>query len=189
MNKIICTTLATIMCLSIFAMAIPDSVVTGPYNVTFDLGLPKEAYKVEIADPVTKESLSGEISTTYEIKLINKTGLTRRASISLISHEVEQVIPTQDDIVKTLKYVLINTKDIYDIDAAGRKIDGYDGAVASGTLRSSGIETSTYIAIYYPSSTMSVTVFSAYPWDEGTLSLLKTIHIENINSTSLVGPV
>jgi len=29
-----------------------------------------------------------------------------------------------------------------------------------------------------------VTIVSLYPWEEGTLSLLKTIHVERINATS-----
>ena len=165
-------------------IAVPDSVTTGPYKITFDLGIPKEAYKVDISDPKTKESLSGDISTTYNIQLINKTGILRRATIILTSYETEQVIPLQDELVKIEKYVLLQIDGLYDIEVAGRKIDGYDGAIGSGTLRNSGIELDTYAAIYYPSSTMTVSLISLYPWEEGTLSLLKTIHVEKINKTT-----
>ena len=182
--KIISIALAAFICLSILGLAVPDSVITGPYNVTFDLGIPKEAYRVEIADPVTKESLSGEISTEYKIELINKTGLTRRATMTLTSYETDQVIPSQDELVKGGKYILVQMDDVYDIDAAGRKIDGHDGAVVTGTMRLSGLDVDMYSGLYFPSSTTSVIIVSFYPWEEGTLQLLKTIHVEENNSTS-----
>lgn len=163
-----------------------DSITTGPYNVTFDLGIPKEDYKVVVAAPKTSESLSGDISTTFNIELINRTGITRRSLITLTSYETEQVKPTQDELMQTGKYVLSQDGSFYDIQAAGRKIDGYDGAVISGTMRTSSFinDIDTYSAIYHPSSTTVVGIFSLYPWDEGTLSLLKTIHVEKINATT-----
>jgi hypothetical protein len=170
--------LAAIMCMQTIVLAIPDTAITGPYKISFDLGIPKEAYKVEIIEPKTKESLSGDISTTYNVNLINKTGLVRRAAIIITSYDTEQIIPLQDELVKIEKYVLVQTDNMYDVTAAGRKIDGYDGAVASGTLQTSGLKLDTFAAMYYPTSTMSIAVISSYPWEDGTLSLLKTIHIE-----------
>lgn len=155
-----------------------DSVTTGPYKISFDLGLPKDAYKIEIGDPETKESLSGEISTNYVIKLINKTGLTRTAIITLTSYEKEQVLPTQDEFVSMMKYMLISMDDVYDIEATGREIDGYKGAAGSYILRSSFNEIKMYTAAYLSSSTAFVFIFSAYPWEEGTLQLFKSIHVD-----------
>ncbi|MBP7069671.1 MAG: hypothetical protein KBA97_01210 [Methanothrix sp.] len=177
------TIMAFLVLLIMACMAEPDSVTTGPYKVTFDLGIPKEAYKVEVEDPETKESLSGDVSTKFEINLINKTGITRRANIALTSHEIDQVIPTQDELVPMLKISLLELDGAYNVDAAARKIDGHDGAAGSATGRSSGIEFTAFTAIYYPSSTTTVTMFSAYPWDEGTLQLLRTIHVEKTNGT------
>lgn len=45
-----------------------------------------------------------------------------------------------------------------------------------------GITVDVYAAIYYPSSTTTASIVSSYPWDEETLQLLKTIHIEKINA-------
>jgi len=163
-------------------IAEPDSVTTGPYKVTFDLGIPTDAYKVEIAEPKIEESLSGEIHTTFNIELVNKTGLSRRAIIILISYETEQIIPLPGELSEILEYYLLQRDDIYNIDAAEREIDSHDGAVASGELIPLGIDT--YNAIYYLSSTDIVTIGSAYPWEEGTLQLLKTIHVEKINETA-----
>lgn len=186
MKKIICMTLAVFICLSILASAVPDSVVIGPYNITFDLGIPKEAYKVEIEDSKTEESLSGEVSTTYTVNLINKTGISRRASIILTSYETEQVIPLQDELVQIEKYMLLQMDYLSEIDVAKRKIDGKDGAAGSATMRipKANLNIDTYAAIYYPSSTTIVNLISAYPWENGTLSLLKTIHVEKMSTTS-----
>ena len=176
------TVIMTFLALLIMpGIAEPDNVTTGLYKVTFDLGMPKEAYNVDIEDPLTKESLSGEISTKYEIKLINKTGLTRRATIILTSYETEQVIPTQDEFVKGAKYTALQLDDLFDIESAGRKIDGHDGAVVAGKMRSNGMEIDTYSAMYFPSSTTNAVIVSFYPWEQGTLQLLKTIHIEKMN--------
>jgi hypothetical protein len=172
--------LAALICMQVAVMAVPDSVTTGPYKISFDLGMSKDMYKVEIVDPKTKESLSGEVSTDYEIKLINKTGLSRRAGITLTSYEADQVVPAQEDLITGMKYVILQMDDMYDSEAVGRKIDGYDGVVATGTMKTSGYELKTYFATYYASSTMSIIIFSAYPWSEGTLSLLKTIHVERV---------
>ena len=167
-------------------IAEPNSVTTGPYKITFDLGIPNNAYKVEIAEPETTESLSGDIRTTYAVNLINKTGISRRASIILTSYETEQVTPLQDELVQVLKYSLLQIDNLYNIDAGKRKIDGENGAVGSATLRSpeTGLNIDTYTAIYFPSSTTIVNLYSSYPWEEGTLSLLKTIHVEKVNSAS-----
>jgi hypothetical protein len=46
------------------------------------------------------------------------------------------------------------------------------------------LDMETYLAIYYPSQTEKVLIGTMYPWDEGALQLLKTIHVKKINSTS-----
>ncbi|VVB67348.1 Uncharacterised protein [uncultured archaeon] len=53
------------------ACAVPDNVSTGPYNISFDLGLPKDAYTVTTSDPVRNKSLGDDISTDYSIKIIS----------------------------------------------------------------------------------------------------------------------
>jgi hypothetical protein len=178
--------IAFLVLLTMPCIAVPDSVVTGPYKVTFDLGTPKEAYKVNVAAPKTTESLSGDIRTTFNIEFINNSGLTRRAGLILTSYENDVIIPTQDELVRLEENTLSQLSNTYNIEAARRKIDGYDGAVASGTtwISSEVGAVDVYSAVYRPSLTMNVGLYSFYPWDEGTLSLLKTVHVEMINSTS-----
>lgn len=168
--------LVIIMALLLPCIAEPDSVTTGPYKVNFDLGLPKGAYTIEISDPKATETLAGNGNTRYHIEFTNKTGITRGGYISLTTYEDELIIPTSDELVRALR--LAFSKALIDVQAAGRKIDGHNGAVVSGTSIISGVKVDTYVARYYLSSTTIVDLMSSYPWDEGTLSLLKTIHIE-----------
>jgi hypothetical protein len=63
-----------------------------------------------------------------------------------------------------------------------RTIDGASGAIASMTMRFDSdnvfdVYQATYQAPFDPAHTL-VEIFSSYPWDEGTLQLLKTIHVE-----------
>ena len=79
-----------------------------------------------------------------------------------------------------MKIAFSDDEHMYNTEVAGRRIDGHDGAIGSGTLKEvgSGQEVDNYLVSYYPSSTTKVTIISSYPWEEGTLQLLKTIHIE-----------
>lgn len=170
--------LAAIICIQFIAQATPDIVTTGPYKISFDIGMPKEAYKVDIEYPKTTESLSGDISTIYTVNLINNTGLLRKAVIIVTSYEKEQPVPVQEELVRIEKNSIFRIEDVYDVEVAGRIIDGFRGSIGSGTMKTSLSELKIYAAIYYQSSTTTVSIVSSYPWDEGTLQLLKTIHIE-----------
>jgi len=180
--RLIITMALLVLSIMMPCIAEPDSVTTGPYNVSFDLGIPKDAYKVEVAEPELEESLSGDIHTTYGIELTNKTGLSRTAILTMLSYETERIIPLPDELTGLVVDRLLQMGNIYNIDVAERKIGGQVGAVASGEVGYPG--TNLYFAIYYLSSTDVVTIASAYPWEEGTLQLLKTIHVEKINETA-----
>ena len=65
-----------------------------------------------------------------------------------------------------------------------RTIDGSSGAIASGTFAATNdIYVTLYHAAYMlpsdPASTV-VQIVSTYPWNGGTLQLLKTIHVEEV---------
>jgi len=185
--KILSMVLAAMICLPIMASAVPDSVITGPYNISFDLGLPKDVYTVTVADPKEKESLGGEKSTEYVVSIKNDTGLTRFAMITLRYGTVGTVLLPDEMQSSMLSY----TREIglKNIETSEREIDGKRGAIVAGDMYISGLDVNIYQASYYPFNDTVVFINSGYPWEEGTLSLLKTIHIEKINSTSLMGSV
>ena len=64
MKKVL-VTLALMVLLSMLASAENDSVTTGPYKISFDLGLNHSYYNVTVETPVLSETLSGERSTEY----------------------------------------------------------------------------------------------------------------------------
>jgi hypothetical protein len=157
-------------------VASPDSIATGPFKISFDLGFTKENYIVTVDLPKEEESLSGEMSTLYKIKIENKTGLTRFANIVITDHQEEQKIPTAEEMASFLRPLLIDM-DAENVEATTRKIDGTVGAIASGDY----LVFKFYHATYNPSFDpyhISVIIDSVYPWEEGTLQLLKTFHIE-----------
>ena len=64
--------------------AIPDSVVTGPYKISFDMGFNHSDYNIIVNAPITTESIDGTERTDYEIAITNaniassnKTGINK----------------------------------------------------------------------------------------------------------------
>lgn len=171
------------ICLIMLFMALPsvavqENLTVGPYKLSFDMGLPKGAYDVEIADPKPQESLSGHLSTEYLINISD--GSDRRGYIEVARYEDKLVVPTIDELIEDLRDALPYS--LSNVEVVGREIDETVGAAASG--RNYFSEEDNYFAIYYLSSQETVKIMSKYPWEEGTLALLKTIRVER-NSTEM----
>jgi hypothetical protein len=179
--------IAIVISLTLFTapcIAVPDSVTTGPYKISFDLGIPKEAYYVTVSDPKEKESLGGDKSITYSIFIKNVTGISRIALIALTITKPElKTFLTPEEMQMSMRSYLPKSG-LTNIETSAREIDGKTGAIASGDMDISGLEIKLYQASYYPSKDTMAFVQSSYPWDEETLSLLKSIHIETINATA-----
>lgn len=167
--------------LSAMAIAEPDSLMIGPYKVSFDLGLPRSSYIITTEGPTTKESLSGETSTIYDINIQNQTGISRTASITLDFVKGKKTKGAPEELELAMKYMLAGYN-VYNIDSAARTIDGNQGAVASGDLEKYGRKMNIFTAYYYrelnTTGRLDCIITSTYPWDEGTLQLLKTVHAE-----------
>ena len=178
--------LAALICLQMLALAVPDSVMNGPYNISFDIGFPLDAYTKEIKDPVQTESLSGVISTKYSVKIQNKTGLTKFAQIDVTRKDKADVLPSESDLKLIMNYAA-NELNGKNVETSTRSIDGTVGGILSLDYLVPGLNSyiKMYSVMYYPekeSAYTSVIITSVYPWDDGTLSLLKSIHIDR-NST------
>lgn len=181
MRKIALLSVA-IICVQMLALAVPDSVITGPYNISFSLGIPKDAYKIEVEEPKVSESLAGEPSETYTINLIKINSTMPCLAMIDIYKMIQIVLPAEQRLSVNINEV--KSLGLSGVQGAMREIDGKDGVVCSGLQISNGIPETTYFADYYISANEKVLIYSGIPWDEGTLSLLKTIHIERINATT-----
>jgi hypothetical protein len=199
---------------SVVVTAVPDSVVTGPYKISFDLGNNRnETYNVTVNAPKVTESLNGEGKTEYEITIqsvnmetINASGINKSTLSHMDKNSALKKLVFTSGAVHTAKIWVsefknaarVNTADeeaedlksidgsYQDFRVAKRDIDGTYGAVAYAIVNIDSIPIEAYHALYQPTFDPShtlVEIASYYPWDEGTLSLLKTIHIETINTT------
>lgn len=167
------------MCIQALVLAVPENVTTGPYKISFDLGMPKEVYSVTVSDPKEEESLGGDKSIKYKINIKNDTTVSAFALISLTENAP---LLTPHEMEKTMRYFL-SENGFTNFETSEREIDGTTGAIGAGDVSISGREMKECIASYYPFNDLAVFIVSVYPWEEGTLSLLKTIHIEKINTT------
>ena len=123
--------LALMMVLSVLASAENDSVTTGTYKISFDIGMSKSSYNVTAVAPKTMESLSGEKSTYYEIVIQNETDFEHQlAIIGLTHYEKEQPIATPDKLQTNLKEV-IDKYHGFNVGIVPRIIDGVSGAAGS----------------------------------------------------------
>lgn len=184
--RILAFFLAALLC-SVVATAVPDSAVMGPYKVSFDLGLPKDAYSISITEPKEKESLGGDITTEYKAKIQNNTGMTRFAYIYLYLNDKKQPIPTPEELAAAFRYGVSQDYRDSNIDSAARTIDGLPGMAGSYDYTTSGVTIKVFMAEYYTKideGRLYCIISSTYPWDEGTLQLLKTIHVEKANATA-----
>jgi hypothetical protein len=174
--------LAALIAVSFAASAAPDSVVTGPYNVSFDIGLTRDSYTVTVPDPVIDETLGGKKRTEYSVDIDDRTVYRRLIRISITQLEKESpTIPTRSEIEEVLKSINENDPRVSNFQSSTRTIDGVGGAVASMTFDTgSGYIVDPIHAAYAPAIDpmhVGVYIISNYPWNEGTLQLLKTIHV------------
>jgi hypothetical protein len=174
--------LALMVLLSVLASAENDSVTTGPYKISFDLGFPKETYNITVMPRTKNEELSGTFDS-YNVMIKNNTGPSRKLQIMISQNKIfslikllsplEAAATMQDSIIKDM-----NRRGYKNIEASTREIDNTTGALGVGDDPSSGW--TPYFASYYLLHEGLVILTSTYPWEHGTLQLLKTIHVENV---------
>jgi hypothetical protein len=189
--------LAALICLQGMAFAVPDSVTTGPFKISFDLGVPKANYTITVSDPATKEALDGEVSTNYEFMIRNKIGMTQLADISITYRPNTAILPSDSDLETIANLGMSQVAGATNIETAVRPIDGTHGGVSSCDYISSIGSVKMYGVSYYPTleaGHTQVVISSSYPWESETLQLLRSIHVERIQgsaesgSKSYVGP-
>jgi hypothetical protein len=186
MKKIIA--LVALLSMLLLASATPNNVITGPYNISFDLGLPKEMYNVSISDQKEEESLGGDKSIEYLITIQNATDITKLMDIYITHYDEMQASAIPEEQEYIIRQAFINEPHLSDsksIKTATRIIDNSTGVIGSADVWAMQSEQPNmmrkYRAVYSPrcdSFSLIVTICSTIPWDEGTLQLLKTIHVK-----------
>ncbi|HOI69295.1 MAG TPA: hypothetical protein PLN41_06075 [Methanothrix sp.] len=170
----------------------------GPYNVSFDLGVG------EIAEVTyyntSSETLAGSERVDYRVKIgfpneiLEKDGdvFLPETSSPLIGYATmiitDYLSQSSEEIPK-----LLSENDMYRIYAkrggemvgfASREIDGCIGVISSGYFGQSRLTPPGYLAQYNKNETW-VYIESHFFWDEGTLPLLKTIHVEKTETSDM----
>lgn len=178
------TIIAFLVLMIMPCIASPDSVVTGPYNISFDLGVNRSDYNISMAAPKIVETLGGDERTDYSVDIIDRKDKSRTIKI-FVKKTLEAGREATADVLETA-LELNNAGDsrISGFKTATRTIDGAGGAIASAYNNAASVEV--YLALYQPLFDPTHTLVelqSTYPWEEGTLQLLKTIHVEKINDT------
>jgi hypothetical protein len=164
-----------------FALIVPtiaeqENIVLGPYRVSFDMGI--DNLKWNISKPTISETLSGSAYTSYD------AFSSQSSLVSIIICEYN--FTTQDvsgDIRDWGEMVGFFFRNLgcTDVVVRERTIDGHSAAI--GTGKYANADRTLYNAYWWMDNT-SVNVVSDYPWDEGTLALVNTIHIEKMNATT-----
>lgn len=180
------STLATALLVSIlmaqiiFADAEPVSFTLGSYKVSFDLNRTDE-YKVLIAKPIYSATFNGVLYTGFGAQVL-QTGPPRNLiTIAIMQYRSPISLGSEDVMTKSL---LSDNGGCKEVATAKRVIDGRQGYLASGgECRNS---TQGFVAQYLlddgsGSGRVECMIASTYPWEEGTSSLLKTIHIEELS--------
>jgi len=176
--KIAFEILAIFLCLSCITFAFPENCITGPYNVSFDMGLISGINTISIDKPVDSETINGISKTDYQIN-IRSNDPTSWASIQITKYYDQNPQPHVNRPEDVLRSIMQNNYPGKNVQVAARVIDGSDGATGFITSGQYMLFNAAYFATFDP--TVVVYIQSTYPWDEGTLKLLKTIHVEKAN--------
>jgi len=186
-------------------IAVPDSVTTGPYKISFDLGQEHNYYNITLSDPEENEALSGTKFTNYEVLVSRNLSswlesgwkLSFDSFSILIQRYTQEMGETSSDRMEQFLKESVESKGdlftegITNIQSSTRMIDNYEGAIVSYGIKQKPYgkrefpPEEAYSAMYQPIFRDSLVFIDAFsPWEEGTLQLLKTIHVEKINTTT-----
>lgn len=166
--------------LSIATNAENDTVIAGPYKVSFDLGLTKDIYQTAVTEMPSIGSLS------YYIIITNDTNAL---AMGITYHEKELVRPSPEEFELNTRSVLSvsdsSKVQMKNIETHSLQIDNTTGGMASADkYYENGSSTKQYIIQYMPAfdNNNIITIASSYPW-EITGKFLNTVHVENIDGS------
>ena len=172
--------LVLVLLLSSGALAKSETIDFGPYKVSFDLGAP---CFVKVQEPKESEDLAGGKYVMYAAEI--KSG-DNNAEITLMDYKpyISCKLGEQD-----IKYVnsALNTMNCKDVRVVERTFDNIPGVLGLGYIQTSPYMSpdQLFYAQYWPDykedcGSLRCNIISFIPFDEGTLNLIKSIHVENV---------
>lgn len=169
----------------------PESIVLGPYAVSFDLGN-VGAYSINVEQPEEKEN-----TTSYIAKIEGKGSAPFLIGMEIVEyHENSKLLSDLEE--KVRKGLVSNPSNSSgkcgEPTLVARTIDGKPGTLGSITCTDSMYDVIYYPLDYFPennTATSAVVIGSFFPRneatsrDEATSSLVKTIHVEKRGSSNV----
>jgi hypothetical protein len=180
MKRYLIITLILVIAATIPITAKQENISLGPYKATFDLNI-TEPYNTSFQDQHS-ETYNGAPLTGYYVTYQNSS--SKEAMVIGVVHYEEQFDTKYEDDIKILKDYLAKLCNDQDARIVDRKIDGHDGYLY--VSNSCYPFNEAFIAHYWIDEVdgygnTSCMILSTFPWNNGTLNLLKTIHIEELS--------
>ena len=173
--KLLLILILSLMLVSV-SSAKQESLIMGPYKVSFDLNTTQK-YCINNTMPATYGETYEGISFVIYNTIISATNDSAEISVFYYAHKMDKNLDrTKSDITDS------SISWSFDFDLYDRIIDGQSGVLGVG--ESDQLGGSVFNAIYWPAFNTTgdtkVQIMSFLPWNDGTLSLLKTIHVEMV---------
>ncbi len=171
-----------IIILSLFLISVSlakhESLIMGPYQVSFDLNTTKE-YRVNNTTAKHSETYCGAKYDTYTT-LLNNNNEFALITVAYFVDKMNKSYDTKsnENFLEGLKY--------HDIKTYNRTIDNQSGILSVGENSNGDCM---FAVQYWPTFNTSgytnVLIESNYPWNNEMLDLLKTIRVELICNTTV----
>jgi hypothetical protein len=166
-----------LIALILSATAKPESFSLGQYKVSFDLNR-AEDHEISIAKPMYSATFRDIPYVGYGAQIIQFEPQYNLITIVVMEYKSPINLESADE---TTKRLLSNNGGCEEIMTSQYTIDGHQGYLTSSKKCQN--DTQGFIAQYLldgakGSGSIECLIASTYPWNDGTLSLLKTIHIE-----------
>ncbi len=176
-KTLIAVFLAFILIAQIMSVAAePVSFTLGSYKVSFDLNTRDEP-KVVVAKPIYSATFNGILYTGYGAQVLQVEPPHSLITVVIMQYKGLINLGSEDSMTKRL---LSDNGGCKEVATTKRVIDGHQGYLTT----SSECQNSTqgYVAQYMlddikGSGKVECLIASTYPWENGTSSMFKTIHI------------
>lgn len=169
--------ISILMAQTISAGAEQVSFALGSYKLSFDLSTADEC-RVVIAKPIYSATFSGILYTGYGAQVLQAGPPHNLITVVIMQYKRPISLGSE---VEATKRLLSDSGGCGKVVTAERVIDGHRGYLTNSSKCENG--TRGFVAQYMldgakGSGEAECLIASTYPWEEGTLSLLNTIHIE-----------